>query len=403
MNAKGKPRYGVRRRGNSLEFKIVRSGYRTFTRTVPLSEEAEARVFFERLADYLDVGIAPEGFVRTDVKPGKTLADLIAKYLAENIATADDRQLLGVAVARKGSATLMAIDVQWADAWIADMKRVHHLAPGTIRHHVGALKRCFSWAKRQGQMIDNPLRDLPTNYSLYTPADQEHVEPRTDTSRERRLQPGEYRRMLKILRGWKRADRERPLMPPHRDAIECIFKVALQSCMRMREMYSLTVDQVDLENGVIYLERTKNGDKRQVPLTTPARKYLRKYMAKVGIDATPQSRKNLKAAQKTWLFPWLPERNIAPAQLEAKTLSPETARAQNAVTALLSQQFGRVFAAADAEDFTFHDTRHEAISRLFELTDLSEIEIQKITGHLSKAALMRYTNLRASRLAKRLW
>jgi integrase len=54
------------------------------------------------------------------------------------------------------------------------------------------------------------------------------------------------------------------------------------------------------------------------------------------------------------------------------------------------------------EGLRFHDLRHEAISRLFENTDLDLMEIQKITGHKTLQMLLRYTHLRTARLADRL-
>jgi integrase len=73
------------------------------------------------------------------------------------------------------------------------------------------------------------------------------------------------------------------------------------------------------------------------------------------------------------------------------------------VTSALSHQFTRIFEAAGCEDMNFHDMRHEATSRLFERTDMSDFEIMKITGHSSTQMLARYANLRGSDLAKRMW
>ncbi|WON83251.1 site-specific integrase [Chromobacterium haemolyticum] len=50
-------------------------------------------------------------------------------------------------------------------------------------------------------------------------------------------------------------------------------------------------------------------------------------------------------------------------------------------TALLSRQYARIFEAARCVDFGFHDLRHEATSRIFERTKLSDLQIAKITGH----------------------
>ena len=50
----------------------------------------------------------------------------------------------------------------------------------------------------------------------------------------------------------------------------------------------------------------------------------------------------------------------------------------------------------------FHHLRHEAASRFFETTDLSDGEIATITGHLSIQSLWIYRHLRADRTAAKL-
>ena len=59
--------------------------------------------------------------------------------------------------------------------------------------------------------------------------------------------------------------------------------------------------------------------------------------------------------------------------------------------------------AAGCPDLRFHDLRHEATSRLFERTNLSDLQIAKITGHKDPRMLARYANLRGSDLAGALW
>ena len=54
------------------------------------------------------------------------------------------------------------------------------------------------------------------------------------------------------------------------------------------------------------------------------------------------------------------------------------------------------------EDLHFHDLRHEAISRLFELGTLDAMEVAAISGHRSMAMLKRYTHLKARKLVKKL-
>lgn len=68
----------------------------------------------------------------------------------------------------------------------------------------------------------------------------------------------------------------------------------------------------------------------------------------------------------------------------------------------LSKAWRRVVKRAKVEDLHFHDLRHEAVSRIFETTDLSDTEIMTITGHTSQEMLKAYAKLRPNSLAARL-
>ncbi|MDR8976072.1 tyrosine-type recombinase/integrase [Burkholderia multivorans] len=54
------------------------------------------------------------------------------------------------------------------------------------------------------------------------------------------------------------------------------------------------------------------------------------------------------------------------------------------------------------QDLHFHDLRHEAVSRLFELGTLDMMEVATISGHKSMQMLKRYTHLKASNLVAKL-
>ena len=69
---------------------------------------------------------------------------------------------------------------------------------------------------------------------------------------------------------------------------------------------------------------------------------------------------------------------------------------------LISLALKRVIKKAGIEGLHFHGIWHEAISRLFEDTDLDMMEICAISGHKTLQVLARYTHLRTHRLADRL-
>ncbi|WP_431197872.1 site-specific integrase [Roseibium album] len=79
---------------------------------------------------------------------------------------------------------------------------------------------------------------------------------------------------------------------------------------------------------------------------------------------------------------------------EAETVFPLTANA-------LRMAWERMPARTDIEDLHFHDLRHEAISRFFEM-GLTVPEVASISGHKDMKMLMRYAHADTTRLAKKL-
>lgn len=354
------------RKNGSWEFTVKRSGVLPKPLHLTFDNEAEGDAYCVRLEKLLDAGVVPEEFRTKSAHAVTTIGQAIAGYTDAVHITADDVGILTQLHAGIGGRALDKVDYPWAESWIKELQ-AEGSAPSTIRKKVGALARCLDWVVRRSDtmLVANPLRMLPKRYATTAAG-------RKDIERDRRLRPGEEQRILAILAREKPDGRERALALPEAAALRLMFILALETAMRMREMYTLTVDQVHLDERTIYLEKTKNGDKRQVPLSTVAVAALKAYGKKEGN-----------------LFPFW-DGSLSPAKLRATTTR-------------LSQQWRRIFSAAKCPGLTFHDLRHEATSRLFERTDLSDLEIAKITGHKTMRMLMRYSNLRASDLAKRLW
>lgn len=372
-----------RRRGGTWSYVIKRQ---PLPRPVYLSfkDEHEGDEYVARLEALLDRGIVPEEFTGP---AAASLRSAVAEYRSARPISADDKKLLPVVLSRLPSdMKLRQVSFTWATEWITAMKREHNMAPSTIRHHVGALSRALDWITAKGMITANPLRMLPVGYSAYTDEDArvvsavEGMKPKADEERDRRLRPGEEDSIRSILAGAKPVGRERAFTLNERLALALLFDMALETAMRMREMYTLTWDQIDLtwdpttkSGRTIFLDRTKNGDRRQVPISSVLLALLKDY--KGNFDGR--------------LFPWWDGR-----------LDKD---AMDKITTKLSRQYDRIFNAAGAEDLRFHDLRHEATSRLYERTKLSDVQISTITGHRNPRMLKRYANLRASTLAESLW
>lgn len=376
-----------KRSSGSIEYVVRRRGLLPKPVYLTFDDEAEGDAYVARLEALLAQGIIPEALAdRQQPNDIATLSDAINEY-EKHVAVPDtDRRVLRVVYERVHRHPMREVNYQWVENWVAEMKQVRKLAPGTIRHHVGALARCLDWLvrKRPDVLAQNPLRLLPKRYAAYNTTDIEIAGvDREDETRDRRLEHGEEEAIRRILAGVKPENRQRPLDLPWQGALECLFDLALESAMRLREMFTLEVSQVDFRKTTIFLDKTKNGDKRQVPITSVAEKALKTYLKQV----EKGQRGMADFAADRLLFPWWDG--------DRETL--------NATTSKLSRQFGRVFDCAGCGDFNFHDLRHEATSRLYERTDLSDLEIASITGHKDLRMLKRYANLRGSTLAKRLW
>lgn len=164
--------------------------------------------------------------------------------------------------------------------------------------------------------------------------------------RERRLREGEEPRLLAAAE-----QITGPLKP--------LILLALETAMRRGELVTLRWRDVNLARRTVFLPDTKNGDARTVPLTTRAGAIL---------EAMPRTAERV--------FPYC--------------------------DAWVSRRFHQAANVAGLEDLRFHDLRHEATSRLFELGRFTMLEISLITGHKTLAMLKRYTHLTAAQLAAKL-
>lgn len=367
----------------------------------------EAMDYGIKLEALLKAGIVPPEII-DESKKIETITHVIREYLVHSSISEGDKSNLNVLIGRIGNTKLSTVDNKWVDGWLTGMKRENNIAPPTIRQYVGALARCFDWGVRQGipMLVINPLRTLPKGYSSYTQADlaffegsdeDDGLRVKSTVERDRRLEPGEEDRIRAILNREKPEGRERAFFLNHQAAIECMFDIAIDSAMRMREIYRLKIDVIDLQNQTAFIKKAKSLDPmnprtRQVPLSSDVVKSITKYMQRVADQTHGMKGFNYEGG---CLFPWWDGVRWGKNSAENKYLRDITTR--------LSQQYARIFDAAGCPDLNFHDTRHEGTSRLFERTQLSDFEIMKITGHSSIKLLARYANLRASKLAHKLW
>ena len=164
--------------------------------------------------------------------------------------------------------------------------------------------------------------------------------------RERRLRNGEYDALEKAAQSCKNT-----LVWPMVD-------FAIETGMRRSEILGLRWENLSDQKRIASLPDTKNGSKRDVPLTQKAAKII----------ASLSTRKD----------------NVFPTTDYA-----------------IRHAWDRLVRRAGIEDLRFHDLRHEAVSRFFEM-GLSVPEVALISGHKDYRMLARYTHMTAENVLDKL-
>ncbi len=174
--------------------------------------------------------------------------------------------------------------------------------------------------------------------------------PKIERGRDRRLNPGEESKLFATSSASRC-----PMLTP-------VIRFAIETGMRMGEILALSWKNIDIESRVATLPDTKTGDPRKVPLSTAA------------LSAIQPLPRHIKDDRVFWTW----KRSDS-----------------------LENVYRRAVKKAGIEDLRFHDLRHEAVSRLFEI-GLNPMEVASISGHKTLQMLKRYTHLRAEDLARKL-
>lgn len=167
-------------------------------------------------------------------------------------------------------------------------------------------------------------------------------------ARERRLTAQEWE------------DLERECRASRNPWLPAAVALAVETAMRQGELLALRWKEVDKGRRLAMLRETKNGEARAVPLSSRALQVLQALPVSVDGRVIPQDRMTVYKA------------------------------------------FERAVARAGIQDYTWHDLRHEALSRLAERGDLSVLELAAVSGHKTLQMLKRYTHLQAENLARKL-
>jgi len=322
----------LRKKGNGWEAAIARQGIRkskTFT-----TKTAAAHWAAETEKDIISG--------KQETIKNKTFGDLIKKYANEVSPTkrGGDWEVKRLnALSRDKISRVMLFDLNqscfasWRD------RRLLSVSTSTVRREMNLLNHALNISlKEWGWLTENPLKGVNR--------------PPESPSRDRLITDDELTRLLFAL-GY---DYEAELNTTS-SRVGAALLFAIETAMRASEITGLSWDRLNLEKSTAILIETKNGSKREVPLSTEAIRILRQLKTDDG------SVFQLKSSQIDSLF------------RKAKKM-------------------------AMIEELHFHDSRHLAITRLASKLDV--LELARAVGHRDIRMLQIYYNKSAEELAKKL-
>jgi integrase len=307
--------------------------------------------------------IARGVFVDRTSAERNTLGDLLARYGREispykkggSLEVLRIQRLLTDPLARIKVAALTGADIaQYRDRRLAGDTKRKAVTGSTCNRELTLLSHVLTIASKEwGVHVHvNPVSQIRR--------------PRENRARTRRLRHDEEQRLLVELEP-NREDVARGYGPGgcrgcRNEYMRPIVILAIETAMRRGEILSLRWDDVHLEDRYVRLNDTKNGEARDVPLSSRALQTLAELSAK---------HRHIGG-------------RVFPVSVEA-----------------LKQSFVRACERADIADLRFHDLRHEATSRIAERLD-NPLELSAVTGHKTVQMLKRYYHPRASDLARKL-
>jgi len=215
--------------------------------------------------------------------------------------------------------------------------RLTKVQPATVRRELAVMQSILNVARREWGVA---MQTNPIAQIRKPPPGQPRI---------RRLSDSEREALEAALEGTEN--------PATRAAI----RFALATGLRRGELLRIRRAHIDLRAKTLEIPETKTGYSRLIPLSTSA------------IGA------------------------IESITIEAKPDEPIFGLSENA----LNLAWGRLRRRAGLADFRFHDLRHDAISRFFDL-GLTMPEVSAISGHRDPRMLFRYAHADIQKLAAKL-
>ena len=319
----------IRKRNGKFQAQVRREGVKPVSKTFQTKKDAATWIrCIEARIDAGDLNIMAPTLL--------TLGDLLDRYSKEVTPLKKGRlqeqrrirRLLNDPISEFRLANLIPMEIaNFRDRRVKDGVRAAQIDLILIRH-------CIKTARNEWgvTMQSNPVDGVRI--------------PNGIRRRERRLETGEFEALEEAA---KRCTNS---------FIWYCVEFAIETGMRRSEILSIQWKNVDLHRRIVLLPDTKNGQKREVPLTNRA------------------------------------------VELLAET-NPAHERVFPITDYSIRHGWDRLVRRAGITNLRFHDLRHEAVSRFFE-AGLSVPEVAAISGHKDPRMLFSYTHLDAEAISAKL-
>jgi len=306
----------------------------------------------KRWADVVEGRISGDEFIDKSKERRTTLKVILTRYLDEVTPTKAGAKQEAYRLRQWmreewASWPLISVEtaqiVEWRNQRIAERK-----APSTISNAMNLLSAVYKQAIEWGYKVGNPVQGIKR--------------PKANAGREAFLDPREEK---KLLAECKKG-------PPW---LAWCFRIAIATAMRASEIRRLQWKHIHENEGYVHLPKTKNEEKRDVPLVLP------------GAVA---------------IFKELRTTTTLPRRLDGYLFGdPSSTKKEGGFSKdMLSQAFADAATRAKVR-IRFHDLRHVAITRLAPL-HRDALDLSKTTGHKTLTVLARYYNEKTRDRVKRL-
>lgn len=334
----------------------------------------------EKWARALERELETSGFIDRREAEKNSLREMLERYRKEVTPSKKSAEiesiLIGVILKDavlpdlKMSAITSAAVAAWRD------RRLKQVTGGSVNREIDVLSAALNHARREWEMhVENPIPYVKR--------------PPKSRARERRFSVEEEKYLFEALSGGVRQANGTFSKGARNPWLAPLVRLALETAMRRGELLSLQWEHVDLTRRTAHLPDTKNGDSRTVPLSSKAVEIFKGLKLSKSGDEEGANESHASGA----VFP-----TSAMALRMGFKRSLERAREKYIQECEMA---GVRPVAGFLEDVHFHDTRHEAASRLAEKLS-NVLELSAVTGHKDLRMLKRYYHPRAEDLAKKL-